>query len=85
MKKETPKRNIEVKIRLTEEENEKLERLAEKTKMSKARLIRNLALGDIDDLNMLHNIGVLPIVQNIKAFYDKSFKGINYWDEIKKD
>jgi hypothetical protein len=24
---------------------------------------------------MLNNVGVLPIVQNLKAFYEKNFKG----------
>ncbi|MDQ1244246.1 MAG: hypothetical protein QG565_586 [Campylobacterota bacterium] len=85
MEKESPKRSIEVKIRLTEEENEKLEKIANKIKMSKARLIRNIALGDIDDINIIQNIGILPLIQNVKAFYDKTFKGINYWEEIKKD
>ena len=54
--------------------------------ISKAKLIRNVILGDLNEMSILHNIGILPIVQNIKAFHRKNFgDGKDYWEEIKKD
>lgn len=85
MKKEGTKREIEIKIRLNEEENKKIEDLAEKLKMSKGRLIRNIILGEIKDINMLYNIGLLPIIQNVTAYYQKNFKGEDYWDMLKRE
>ncbi|MDD5406053.1 MAG: hypothetical protein PHE73_03810 [Sulfurovaceae bacterium] len=66
------KRNIEIKIRLSEEENEKLDELAEKFKIPKARMIRNIVLGEIKDVNMLLNIGLIPIIQNASSFWKKN-------------
>lgn len=85
MKNEGIKRNIEIKIRLTEEENEKLESIAKKLQMSKARMIRNIALGEIMELNMLYNIGIIPIVQNVLAYYQKNFAKEDFWEKIKQD
>lgn len=79
------KRDIEIRFRVSAEENEKIEKLAEKLKMNKSRMIRNLILGELTDTEMLTNIGLFPIVQNIKAFYMKNFKGADYWEDIKKD
>lgn len=79
------KRDIEIRFRVSAEENERIEKLAEKLQMNKSRLIRNIVLGDIGEFEMMTNIGVLPIVQNIKAFYDKNFKGQDYWEKIKND
>lgn len=79
------KRDIEIRFRVTAEENEKIEKLAEKLKMNKSRMIRNIVLGDLGEMNMLNNIGFLPLIQNFKAFYDKNFRGVDYWNDIKKD
>ena len=79
-------RNNEVKVRFSDEEFAKLEKIADKLKMSKAKLIRNVVLGDLNDINLLHNVGILPLIQNIKAFHQKNFgDGGNFWEELKKD
>lgn len=79
------KREIEIRFRVSEEENERLEKLAEKLKMNKSRMIRNIVLGDLEDVELLTNIGVLPIMQNAMAFYEKNFKKKNFWEEMKKE
>lgn len=79
------KRDIEIRFRVSEEENRRLEQLAEKLKMNKSRMIRNLVLGDIGDYEILSNIGILPIVQKAMAHYDKNFKKTDYWEKIKSD
>lgn len=53
--------------------------------MNKPRLIRYLLLGYLGNMEMLNNIGLLPIVQNTMTFYEKNFKGQDYWDRIKKE
>ena len=84
-KKEEDKRDIEIRFRVSAEENERIEKLAEKMQMNKSRLIRNIVLGDLGEINMMHNIGFLPIVQNVLSFYEKNFKGVDYWGRIKKE
>lgn len=79
------KREIEIRFRVSEEENERLEKLAEKLNMNKSRMIRNIVLGNIDDFTMLANVGVLPIIQNVMAFYDKNFKKQDFWEKIQKE
>ena len=79
------KRDIEIRFRVTKEENERIEQLAEQMKMNKSRLIRNVVLGEIKDVELLANIGLIPIVQNAMAFYQKNFKNNDYFEEIKKD
>ncbi|MBU4058445.1 hypothetical protein KKC95_02940, partial [bacterium] len=81
--KKEDKRDIEIRFRVSKEENERIEELAEKMQINKSRLIRNIVLGDIGEIEMLSNIGVVPIVQNAMAFYEKNFKGTDYWDKIK--
>jgi len=83
-KKKDVTRSIKLEVMLTEEENNKIEALAEKLKMNKARLVRNIVLGEIED-GILVNIGVLPIMQKVKAYYLENFKNVNYWEEIKKE
>jgi len=63
------KRDIEIRFRVSAEENERIKKLAQKMKMNKSRLIRNIVLGEIKDVELLSNIGLIPIVQNAMAFY----------------
>jgi hypothetical protein len=77
-------RDVLVQFKVTREENEKIEALAEKLKMNKSKLIRNIVLGDIED-SMWINMNVLPIMQKAKAFYVKHKDGLDYWSEIKKE
>jgi len=78
------KRNIEIRFRVNEEENERIEKLAEKMKMNKSRLIRNIVLGDLTEAELLHSIGLLPLTQKAKALAAK-MKGEDYWEDIKKE
>lgn len=79
------KRDIEIRFRVSEEENERLEKLAEKLKMNKSRMIRSIVLGEVGDYEILANIGVLPIVQQAMAFYDKNFKNEDFWEKMKNE
>lgn len=81
---EKQNKDITIRIRVTDEENEKIEKLAEKMKMNKSKLIRNLVLGSLDDATLLDNFKVIPLIQNMMALRDK-VRGIDYWDEIKKE
>lgn len=83
--KKEDKKDIEIRFRVSKEENERIEKLAEKMKMNKSRLIRNIVLGEIGDVEMISNIGLLPIVQKTLAFYEKNFKGQDYWERINKE
>lgn len=73
-KEENP-RDIKVTVRFTKEENERVEELAKKMGMTKARLMRNLALGGLEDAEFLQKVGILPLVKNLIDFRDK-LKGI---------
>lgn len=63
-KEENP-RDIKVTVRFTKEENERVEELAKKMGMTKARLMRNLALGGLEDAEFLQKVGILPLVKNL--------------------
>ena len=84
-KEEAEKRDVEVKIRLTKTENERIQKLADTLRMTKARLMRSIILGDLDDVELLTNIGLIPIIQKTMAFYDKNFKGKDYYEGLDKD
>ena len=75
-------RNIQIKIKVTEDEAKRIDELAEKMGMNKSRLIRNLVLGNLEDTEFVTKIGLLPFVQKAKSYYS-SLKGIDYWDSIK--
>jgi len=66
--KEKNPKDVKLTIRFTNDENKQIEELAEKIGMSKAKLIRNIVLGNIDDVNFLENIGSLPLIQKYKKF-----------------
>lgn len=69
-KEENP-RNIQIKIKVTEEEARRIDELAEKMGMNKSRLIRNLLLGNLNDAEFLQKVGILPFVKNLIEFKDK--------------
>lgn len=68
-------RNVQIKIKVTEEEAKRIDELADKMGMNKSRLIRNLLLGNLEDAEFLQKVGILPLVKNLVAFKDK-LKGI---------
>lgn len=82
--KEKNPRKVQLKIMVTEEENNQIEELAVKMKMNKSQLIRNLLLGNIEDLDFFHKLKLVPLIQNIMAFKDK-LKGFDYWEDIKEE
>ena len=73
-KEENP-RNVQIKIKVTEEEAQRIDELAEKMGMNKSRLIRNLLLGNLEDAEFFQKVGILPLVKNLVEFKDK-LKGI---------
>lgn len=52
-----------------------MDELAKKMGMTKARLMRNLALGGHEDTEFLQKVGILPLAKNLIDFRDK-LKGI---------
>lgn len=66
--KEKNPKDVQLTIRFTSDENKQIEELAEKIGMSKTKLMRNIILGNIDDVNFLQNIGSLPLIQKYKKF-----------------
>jgi len=73
-KEENP-RNVQIKIKVTEEEAKRIDELSEKMGMNKSRLIRNLLLGNLEDAEFFQKVGILPLVKNLVEFKDK-LKGI---------
>ena len=80
-KEENP-RDIVIKFKVNKEENEKIEKLANEIGMNKSRLIRNIVLGDLGEIKFSKNIGMLPLIQNIQSFIDKT-RGVDYLEKIK--
>lgn len=72
------KREIEIRIRVTESENDLIEQLSDQFNINKSRLIRNIVLGDISDYSMLSNIGLIPIVKKAIDFLNKNFGVIDH-------
>ncbi|WP_419765444.1 MAG: ribbon-helix-helix domain-containing protein [Arcobacter sp.] len=68
-------RNVQIKIKVTEDEAKRIDELANKMGMNKSRLIRNLLLGNLEDAEFFQKVGILPLVKNLVAFKDK-LKGI---------
>jgi predicted DNA-binding protein len=77
-------RDVSIMLRVTKEENEKIEALAEKIGINKSRLIRNLVLGEIKETNMLYNLGAIPIAKAILKF-THSLKGEDFNEIIKAE
>ena len=77
-------RDIEIRFRVNEDENARIEALAEKIGVNKSRLIRNLVLGDLTETNMLYNLGAIPIAKAILRF-THSLRGENFDEIIKKE
>ncbi len=62
-------------IKVTIEENERIETLTEKMNMKKSRLLRNIVLGNIGDAEFFQNIGLLPLIKKVNELKNK-LKGI---------
>ena len=68
-------RTVVIMFKVTKEENEKIEELTKKMDMKKSRLLRNLALSNLEDDEFKEKIGFLPLVRKVNEFKDK-MKGI---------
>jgi len=71
------KRKYEVRVRLTKEEMERIEKVAKKLNMPKARLIRNMTLVGLEDAELLNKLGAFDIVMILEKIRKKTF-GQNY-------
>jgi predicted DNA-binding protein len=68
------KRKYEVRVRLTKEEMERIEKVAKKLNMPKARLIRNLALVGLQDAELFAKLGLFDLVKLIEKIKEKALK-----------
>jgi len=68
------KRKYEIRVRLTKEEMERIEKVAKKLNMPKARLIRNLTLIGLEDAELYEKLGFFEIAKLIKKLKEKALK-----------
>ena len=68
------KRKYEIRVRLTKEEMERIEKVAKKLNMPKARLIRNLALVGLQDAELFAKLGLFDLVKLIEKIKEKALK-----------
>jgi len=66
------KRDKEIKISLTQEEMERIEKIAKKFDMTKSRLARNLVLIALEDAELLNAIGLLDLAKKIEKIKEKA-------------
>jgi predicted DNA-binding protein len=71
------KRKYEVRIRLTKEEMERVEKVAKKLNIPKAKLMRNLTLAGLEDAELLNKLGLFDIVKMIEKIRERAFKSEN--------
>jgi predicted DNA-binding protein len=68
------KRIHEVRVRLSKQEMERIEKMANKLGMAKARLIRELALISLEDAELLDKLGAFEIAKALKRVKEKISK-----------
>ena len=68
------KRNKRVEILLTQEEYERIEKVAKKLNMPISRVIRNLALVGLEDAELLNNIGAFDLIKLIEKLREKALR-----------
>jgi predicted DNA-binding protein len=71
------KRKYEVRIRLTKEEMERVEKVAKKLNIPKAKLMRNLTLAGLEDAELLNKLGLFDIVKMIEKIRERAFNPEN--------
>jgi len=64
-------KNKRMEIRLSQEEKEKIEKLAKELDMPTGTLLRNLALSSYDDAMIFKKLGILKGAKSIKDFKEK--------------
>jgi predicted DNA-binding protein len=68
------KRDIKFEIRLSKEEMERIEKVANKLGIPKARLIRNLTLAGLEDAELLEKLGLFEVIKIIEKIKEKALK-----------
>ena len=66
------KRNKRVEILLTQEEYERIEKVAKKLNMPISRVIRNLTMAGLEDAELLNNIGAFDLIKLIEKLREKA-------------
>jgi len=66
------RRNKEIKISLTEEEMERIEKVAKKIGMTKSRLARNLTLVGLEDAELFEKMGIFEMAKLIRKIKEKA-------------
>jgi len=66
------KRKYEIRVRLTKEEMERLEKIAKKLNIPKARLVRNLTLIALEDAELFAKLGFFDIIKMIEKIREKA-------------
>jgi len=66
------RRNKEIKISLTEEEMERIEKVAKKIGMTKSRLARNLTLVGLEDAELFEKMGIFEMAKLIRRIKEKA-------------
>jgi len=66
------KRDIKFEVRFSKEEMERIEKIANKLEMPKARVIRNLTLVGLEDAELLNKIGAFDLVKLIEELREKA-------------
>ena len=68
------KRDIKFEIRLSKEEMKRIEKVANKLGIPKARLIRNLTLAGLEDAELLEKLGLFEAIKIIEKIKEKALK-----------
>lgn len=68
------KRDIKFEVRFNKEEMERIEKIANKLKIPKSRLIRNLTLAGLEDAELLNKLGLFDIAKMIEKIRKKAFE-----------
>ena len=66
------RRDKEIKISLTQEEMERIEKIAKKVNITKSRLARNLVLVALEDAELLNKLGLFDAVKMIEKIREKA-------------
>ena len=66
------KRDKEIKISLTQEEMERIEKIAKKIGITKSHLARNLVLVALEDAELLDQIGAFELIKLIEKLREKA-------------
>ena len=66
------RRDKEIKVSLTQEEMERIEKIAKKLGITKSHLARNLILASLEDAELLNKLGLFDAVKMIEKIREKA-------------